>query len=233
MAAPKNDPQAAPDIVPPYPPYAGQPAPWLTWVVLGVTALIVIGIFKFRPFGTPDPRQHPAVEQSQPLPAVDLVKLTGNGPPSITNAHLAGKVVLINFWATWCGPCRSEFPHIVALHEKFGGRSDFRVLSISCEANQEKPNAPRENPAALLQEDTVAFLGQFEVGDDFPVYGDPQWNTRISFMKAGLFENSLPASILIDRQGVVRSVWPGYRPGMEEEMEALIVELLDGVKPGE
>src|SRR5688572_12694607 len=68
------------------------------------------------------------------LPALDLVDLDGR---AITNASFAGKVVLLNFWATWCGPCREEIPMLAALQTHYGDRLAIVGLSIDESAADE------------------------------------------------------------------------------------------------
>ncbi|MCC6580606.1 MAG: carboxypeptidase regulatory-like domain-containing protein [Phycisphaeraceae bacterium] len=68
-----------------------------------------------------------------------------------------GKVVLIDFWATWCGPCVSEMPHLKAVHERFGKDERFVLVSLSLDAKQEQPKAFTEKQGYTW---TQGFLGQ-------------------------------------------------------------------------
>ncbi len=61
-------------------------------------------------------------------PAVTLTTLGGK---TINLADLRGRIILLDFWATWCAPCVEEFPHLIAVHEKFGARKDFVMIGIS------------------------------------------------------------------------------------------------------
>jgi peroxiredoxin len=123
--------------------------------------------------------------------AADLKPWTGGPLPEFTLkdmngatqrlADYRGKVVLINFWATWCGPCRDEMPSIQELSNRLKGRP-FAVLAINL-----------DEPESRIR----TFLGQMSV--DFPILLDPerkvarQWNARI-----------LPASFLVGPDGRIR-----------------------------
>ncbi|NIL98561.1 MAG: redoxin domain-containing protein, partial [Planctomycetales bacterium] len=73
--------------------------------------------------------QHPAVGAR--LPTLQLRALT-TGWGDVQLSDLRGNVVLLNFWGTWCGPCRQELPHLADIYARFGTRKDFRLLAVSC-----------------------------------------------------------------------------------------------------
>ena len=118
-------------------------------------------------------------------------------------ASYRGKVVLVNFWATWCAPCRAEMPSMQALRQRLAGKP-FEVLAVNLMESEEKIAAFRE--AELI---------------DLPVLMDRdgaaarRWNVRM-----------LPASFVIDRQGVIRyqlvgeANWTG--PNVAPVIERLI-----------
>jgi thiol-disulfide isomerase/thioredoxin len=130
---------------------------------------------------------------------------------------LAGRVVLVDFWGTWCPPCREELPHLVAIGKKYSGRTDFQLLAITCA--QQFP----EDIAALRQQ-TLAFLNQTKL--DLAAYLDPNAATRRAFLTVSPMKG-YPTTFLMDRQGVVRKVWPGYLPQYPEEMDQQIQRLLE------
>jgi len=114
-----------------------------------------------------------------------------------------GQVVLVNFWATWCGPCRQEMPHLNRLYDKYRA-SGFTLLGVNID----------DDPRTAVG--TAAKLGL-----KFPVLLDAE--KKVS----KLYDlGSMPATVLIDRDGRVRFLHRGYREGMEEAYERQIRELV-------
>ena len=95
-------------------------------------------------------------------------------------AELNGKVVFINFWATWCPPCLAEMPSINKLHQQFGADGDVVFIMVDADANFEKSLSYMENR-------------QYKM----PVY------TMASSMPENLFKGSLPTTIVFDKKGRV------------------------------
>jgi thiol-disulfide isomerase/thioredoxin len=96
-----------------------------------------------------------------------------------------GKVAVVNFWATWCSPCREEFPDLVRLYEE--NRDDLVVVSISMDEPDEA-----ELAAAYLEEQKARFPAYLRGFDDFEVFAnlvDPSWS------------GAIPATFIFDRQG--------------------------------
>ncbi|WP_106746358.1 TlpA family protein disulfide reductase [Yoonia maritima] len=98
----------------------------------------------------------------------------------MTLAAYEGQYVVLNFWATWCAPCRLEMPHLSALQEQMGG-DDMQVVTI----------ATGRNPAPAIDR----FLAEIEV-DNLPKHTDPRQGLARSMGVLGL-----PVTILLDRQG--------------------------------
>lgn len=114
-----------------------------------------------------------------------------------------GQVVLINFWATWCSPCRQEIPHLNRLHERYH-KAGFALLGINID---DQPRVARE----MMQKLSVAF----------PVLFDT--DKRVS----RLYDvGAMPSSLLIDRDGRIRYIHLGYRTGYEIQYDNQIRELL-------
>lgn len=142
----------------------------------------------------------PAVSTSATAPDFTLRALEG---PNVRLQELRGRVVLVNFWATWCGPCRQEMPHLNRLYEKYRG-SGFQLLGVNID---EDPRAATELAAKL--------------GVKFPVLLDTDKKvSRLYDMSA------MPATVVIDRDGKVRYLHRGYRDGVEKNYEMQIRELL-------
>ena len=164
---------------------------------------------------------HPAIGQTPG--AIELEPLLG-ADQSVTLENLRGKVVLVNFWATWCGPCVLEAPHIARLGKKLRDRPDFALLSISC--GQTLPE-----DVDLLRDETSRFLDN--LGLDMPVYIDTRWTTRDAFDALGNAA-ALPSTFVLDRQGVVRGVWLGFDEQVPGQIEQLTLELLqEATRQGE
>jgi peroxiredoxin len=114
-----------------------------------------------------------------------------------------GRVVMINFWATWCGPCRQEMPHLNRLYDKYRS-AGFQLLGVNID----------EDPAKAQGLAT-------KLGLQFPVLFDA--DKRVS----RLYDlNTMPSTVLVDRDGRVRYVHRGYREGYETTYEKQIRELL-------
>ena len=141
-----------------------------------------------------------------PPPALDLKGLDG---ASHRLADYRGKVVLVNFWATWCGPCRDEMPSIQELKDKLAGKP-FVVLAVNL-----------DEPESRIRK----FLSQMKVKLDFPVLLDPErevaraWGARI-----------LPASYVIGADGKIRYSLVGELDWGHELVVSRIAELLPAGK---
>jgi thiol-disulfide isomerase/thioredoxin len=185
--------------------------------VLALFAILAIVSFVFLPtfLESLQPPQdgNPAIGRK--LPALKLTPLVGNFNP-VSLADVDGNVVLLNFWGTWCPPCRREFPHIVAIEQAYGRRAGFQLLAVSCGSGRED--------LARLRSETMSFLDQ--QGVTLPIYADPGAVTRGAAQQIGAFRG-YPTTILLDGTGTVRGVWVGYRTGVEWEMRSLIDQLLD------
>jgi len=125
------------------------------------------------------------------------------GGPNLRLQELRGRVVMVNFWATWCAPCRQEMPELNKLYAKYRA-SGFVLLGVNI-----------DNDAAHAA-DVAAKLGL-----KFPVLLDT--DKAVSRM----YElSTMPSTILIDRDGRVRYVHGGYVSGYEDVYDKQIRELL-------
>ena len=185
---------------------------WSNWIILVVLALALFFIFQFRPFGSSNALNHRGVGKK--LPSLALEPLTGTSQTTRLD-DLKGLVVLVNFWGTWCPPCRQELPHIAAIEKELRSRAGFRLLAVSC--------GRRSDELGELRRDTKAMLGSLDL--DLPTYADPGGASRAAFDEVAGFDG-YPTTFVLDRQGVIRAVWSGYRPGVEQEMEKLVGQLL-------
>ncbi len=142
-----------------------------------------------------------------PAPDFTLATLSGT---SLSLAELRGKVVLLNFWATWCGPCRKEMPAIEALYQRYKDRG-LEVLAISLDK---------------LSTTVVETFVQ-EMGVTYRVALDSTWATARTYGVRGL-----PATFLIDRAGNVVLRELGERDWMEEARQQAVEGLLQEPEAG-
>lgn len=143
------------------------------------------------------------------VPAPDFTLTDQNGTEH-TLSDYKGKTVFLNFWATWCPPCRSEMPEIQALYEKYSeNEGDLIVLGVAT------PNYGKEGS----EEDIAAFLS--DNGYTFPVVMDDY----------GLFTyqygiSAYPTTFMIDKNGSVFGYVQGALTG--EIMESIVQQTMDG-----
>ncbi len=134
--------------------------------------------------------------------APDFVLRSATGE-NLRLSEYRGDVVLINFWATWCGPCRQEMPLLDDLYGRYQ-RVGFNLLGINIDEDSRRA-------MQMVQ----------ELGVKFPVLFDE--NKEVS----KLYEvEAMPVTILVDREGIVRHVHHGYKPGYEEKYLTEIRSLL-------
>ncbi len=147
--------------------------------------------------------QSAPVSVGQQAPPIDLPLLPG-GPENIQLADLRGKVVYVDFWASWCGPCRVSFPLLEEMRTELSPRG-FEILAVNVDE---------------FVDDALEFLMELPVS--YPIAYDPQ---GVSPQAYGI--NGMPTGFLIDRAGVVSKVHQGFRSSDAEKLRAEIVKLLD------
>lgn len=134
---------------------------------------------------------------------------TANQSVALATALQAGPVI-VDFWATWCGPCRQALPELQQLFERYADRG-LTVLAISTD---EPRNRPKIGSAARA------------LGLTFPVLIDA--DKRV----ARLYRvDSVPMTFLVDREGRIRSLHRGFRPGDIQVLEQGLLPLLEAATP--
>ena len=122
---------------------------------------------------------------------------------NIKLSEYAGNVVLLNFWASWCGPCRQEMPLLDALHKKYEALG-FVVLGVNVE--EQSDNAQ-------------GYLADIPVG--FPIlFDDKNVASKLYDVVA------MPTTVMIDRNGNMRYLHKGYKPGDEAKYKKMAKKLI-------
>jgi thiol-disulfide isomerase/thioredoxin len=122
---------------------------------------------------------------------------------NIKLSDFKGKVVFLDFWASWCPPCRISTPLLVKLNKKFKNK-DFALIGISLDEEKADvlPYIQKENI-----EHWIAYGAGSTVGQDYQV-------------------RAIPSFFILDQKGVIQKQYFGYYPGIEDEWEDLIIQLL-------
>ncbi len=144
----------------------------------------------------------PAVHAAPAPVAPDFTLRSADGR-NVRLDELRGQVVLVNFWATWCGPCREEMPRLDALYAKYR-KSGFVLLAVNID----------DDPKVALA--TAAKLGV-----SFPVLLDTDKKVSKQYELS-----TMPSTVVVDRDGKLRYTHHGYRAGVEAEYDQQIRGLL-------
>ena len=131
-----------------------------------------------------------AATSSGPAPAFQL---SGRGGKAIDLSQFKGQVVMINFWATWCGPCRQEMPLLEDIYKKYKPMG-FTLVGVNVE-----PDA-KGAEAWLAKQKPVSF----------PIAFDTDSKVSKMYNVAGM-----PSTVFVDRKGNIRIMHKGYKPGDE------------------
>lgn len=140
-----------------------------------------------------------------PAPVWTKVAPVGGAPSSI--AQLRGRVVIVDFWASWCGPCRMLAPRLSALKDKFGAQG-LSVVGITTDE----------------AERAAVFAERFQIR--YPIVIDKDGDTSRAY---GI--TSLPTMLLVDKKGIIRDVFVGYDPSGDARVEAALKTLLAETAP--
>lgn len=132
-----------------------------------------------------------AVSLDQVAPDFTLRSLSGE---NLRLQEYRGKVVLINFWASWCGPCRQEMPILDRIHKRYEP-AGFTVLGVNVEGEQDKARK-------IADRLDVSFPLLFDVGQQ---------------VSEDYALKSMPYTVLVDRDGQIRFIHHGYKPGDENK----------------
>ena len=160
------------------------PIRWLTFVFAG---LLLIGTVN-------------AANVQGKAPNFTLKSNTGK---NIKLSELRGQVVLLNFWASWCGPCRQEMPLLEQLQQRYSALG-FTVLGVNVEEDPGKAKT-------LLKDIPVSF----------PILFDTQ-----NIVSKQYQVSAMPSTVMIDRNGNMRYLHKGYKPGDEAQYKKWVKQLI-------
>ena len=124
------------------------------------------------------------------------------GKPYHLQAEAKARPVVLDFWATWCGPCREELPHLVAISKRYAGRVDFRGINSS---------DPPASVVAFSQANGITFPNLSDTGHQ---------------AAAAYGANAIPLLIVVDTQGKARSVTDGFDPDIDRNLPKVLDALL-------
>ena len=181
----------------------------IPWVVI-IPLVVVIAIGAFALFGqqigaeTPKSANEtlpPRPAKGHPAPEFTLVNLEGE---EVRLEDFRGQPVILNFWASWCGPCRLEMPHLQAAYEEYGS-DGVVILGVNLTKRESR------------MDDVTAFVDEFDL--TFPIVLDDDGDVATIYEVHGQ-----PTSVFIDKNGVVNTVF--YGPVNEEFISARIQELM-------
>jgi len=132
-----------------------------------------------------------AASSSGPAPAFQL---SGRGGKTIDLSQFKGQVVMINFWASWCGPCRQEMPLLEDIYKKYKPMG-FTMLAVNVEPDTKAADA---------------WLGKLAKPVTFPIAYDV--DSKVSKLYK---VETMPSTVIVDRKGNVRALHRGYKAGDE------------------
>ena len=129
--------------------------------------------------------------------------LKSNGGKNVKLSELRGQVILLNFWASWCGPCRQEMPLLENLHKRYSALG-FTVLGVNVEEDPRKAKT-------LLKDISVSFPILFDTSNKV----SKQYKV-----------SAMPSTVMIDRDGNMRYLHKGYKRGDEAQYKKWVKKLV-------
>lgn len=152
-----------------------------------------------------------AKEISGKMPDFTLDSSSGK---NVRLEELRGQVVMLNFWATWCGPCRQEMPALEALYSRYS-KAGFTILGINIENS--KVVSKRTEIEKFVNEKNLTF----------PILYDDEKNVTTILEQQFLGKNmGMPTTVFLDRSGNARFLHEAYKPGDERKYKKMIKTLL-------
>ena len=144
-------------------------------------------------------RRPEVVEVGQPAPDFQLSDLNGN---QVSLAQFRGKVVILDFWATWCGPCRLTMPVMERIQQQYADKLALLAINLEEPAEDVRGYVTSNGVRSTVLLDEDGTIGRIYRTD------------------------SIPMQVLIDRKGVVRNIQVGYSSRLADRLRAAIDKLL-------
>ena len=136
----------------------------------------------------------PALAGSSPAAPAPAFTLASRAGQDVSLEQYKGQVVMLNFWASWCGPCRQEMPLLEGIYKKYN-KMGFTLIGVNVEPDSKAAEG---------------FLKATPVS--FPVIYDKDSTVSKAYDVSGM-----PSTVIIDRKGNIRVLHRGYKPGDENE----------------
>ena len=146
------------------------------------------------------------------VPKISLVSLD-TGDETLT---LSEKITLLNFWGTWCPPCRQELPGLARLASRLADDPRFQLIAVSC-------GGGKRDDLDQLRSETKAFLASTRIV--LSSWADPTGATRLRFTEAFGFR-AYPTSYLIGPDQKILAIWTGYSPSVETQIAQSVARSL-------
>lgn len=164
----------------------------------------VLGIFLTLPLTSHGAGGNSVVTVNPPIPAPDwTLPAIQNAEGDLSMSDFRGKITYVDFWASWCGPCRLSLPALNSLNDEFAD-DPVQFLAISID---------------VVEEDAWDFLKRYSV--DYPVVIDTEGDIARMFAVDGM-----PSGYLLDTEGRVREIHIGFKRGDEQKLAESIKKML-------
>jgi len=159
-----------------------------------------------------------APRNARPVPArenfeFDIPAIDGG---RITQKDFKGKLLIVDVWGTWCGPCRQIIPHLVQLYARFKSRG-MEVVGISAE-----PGTDYETAVRRVRE----FAGEMGINYRLGMLNEEVYSEIQKVMHYEGEHFTVPTTLVLDREGTIIARYPGYFFGQEKEIAELVSQRL-------
>ena len=165
--------------------------------------------------------QHGAGSTTAYTPAFRFNVMSLSGGP-LSSADFKGKILVVDVWATWCGPCRMVIPHLVRLREKYKSRG-VEVIGLSVD---------EPSPDGKGYPHVTSFVADHAIKYPIGLMNGEAYRDLIGLMRADPRTGfSIPTTVVMGRDGRLLKLYPGYFQGQERELERVIEKALAAEAP--